>query len=223
MSPRFQTMMPQLGIGTELIYAFVIILCCLIIYFATKELYNITKHQGIRYFRLSFLFFAIALFFRSFIKFVLILFNSRTLFDIAPRAFAGVTTFIFMYFSLIAIFYLLYSLIWKKDKKNLGIYLMHLLALVITIITILLGNILIYIILNVLILILILYLIYQKKSKKKSGLYFIYLLLLVFWIFNILDIFIPNFLQSLQLIIYFVSIGIFFVILYRVLTKIGSK
>ena len=128
-----------------------------------------------------------------------------------------------MYFSLIAIFYLLYSLIWKKDKKNLGIYLMHLLALVITIITILLGNILIYIILNVLILILILYLIYQKKSKKKSGLYFIYLLLLVFWIFNILDIFIPNFLQSLQLIIYFVSIGIFFVILYRVLTKIGSK
>ena len=67
----------DLGIGSEIIYSFVIIVCSLMIYFATKELYELSKHKGIKYFRLSFLFFAIAYFFRSFIKIVLFYFDKQ--------------------------------------------------------------------------------------------------------------------------------------------------
>jgi len=42
------------GISGEIIYSFVIIVCSLMIYFGTKELYKLTSHKGIKYFRLSF-------------------------------------------------------------------------------------------------------------------------------------------------------------------------
>ena len=58
----------SLGMGAELIYSFVIILCSLLIYFETKELYELSSHKGIKYFRRSFLFFGIAYFVRYFIK-----------------------------------------------------------------------------------------------------------------------------------------------------------
>ena len=50
----------NLNIGTEIVYSFVIIVCSLMIYFGTKELYKLTSHKGIKYFRQSFLFFAFA-------------------------------------------------------------------------------------------------------------------------------------------------------------------
>ena len=37
-------LMQQASIGTELIYSFVIILCSLMVYFGTKELYDLTSH-----------------------------------------------------------------------------------------------------------------------------------------------------------------------------------
>jgi len=59
------------------------------------------------------------------------------------------------------------------------------------------------------------------KNKKTSKMHTIYMLLSTFWILNIVDTFIPNFLQSFQLLIYLASLGIFLSILYKVLTKIG--
>ena len=221
-------MLQNFVIGTELIYSFVIIACCLIIYFSTKELYNLTKYQGIKYFRQAFLFFAVAFFFRSFIKFIVILFNSNTLFDIAPKFFAIITMLLFMYFSSMAIFYLFYSVIWKKYNKKWVVYALHIFALIVSGASMVFNNILIYLILNIIIIlsaiILIIYAYNKKpKSKKTSQLFLIYFLLLVFWILNTIDLFIPNFLQPTQLLVYFLSIGVFFAILYKVLTKIGSK
>jgi len=228
MPPGFQGMIQNFAIGTELIYSFVIIACCLIIYFGTRELYSLTNYRGIKYFRQAFLFFAIAFFFRSFIKFLILLFNSENLFNIMHPVFAIATTLLFMYFSSLAIFYLFYSIAWKKYNKKWIVYALNLLALIISIVAIASNNILIYLILNLITIlcavILIIYA-YSKKSKFKkiSQLFIIYLLLLVFWTLNIIDLFIPNFLQPIQLLVYFISIGVFFAILYKVLTKIGSK
>ena len=212
----------NIGIGAEIVYSFVIILCSLMIYFGTKELYKLTSHKGIEYFRKSFLFFALAYFFRSFIKLTLFYFDVGEIRALLPT-FGNITLFIFMYFSSMAIFYLLYSVMWKKWKSNSVIYLFHLLALIIATTTLLSKNPTIYLLINILLFAFISFTVYtsykQSKKKKHHNLYLIYLMLFIFWIFNIIDILIPNVLQASQLFIYLISLGIFLTIFYKVIKK----
>lgn len=218
------------GFGTELIYSFVIIVCSLMIYFGTKELYELSSYKGIKYFRQTFLFFAIAYFFRGFIKFIIFNFGIKGITEFSPITFgiAGLLTqLIFVYFSSMAIFYLLYSVMWKKwngDSKK--IYLFHGLAVIIALTSILLKNSLIYLCLNLFLIFIAVFIVYvsyqNKKDKRKHNLYFIYVLLSIFWVLNIIDTLIPDFFQGLQLFIYLASTGIFLLILYRVIKKVGS-
>lgn len=222
----------SLGFGTEILYSFVIIVCSLMIFYGTKELYELSSHKGIKYFRQAFLFFALAYFFRSFIKFGLIYFNVGAILDISPRTFGFVfghiTLLFFMYFSSMAIFYLLYSVMWKKwegDSKR--VYLFHTLAIVIAIISILIRNPFVYFEINIFLLFVVLFVVYtsyQNKQNKKRGynLYLIYVLLLLFWILNIIDILIPKFFQGFQLLIYLASSGVFLFILYKVIKNVGA-
>lgn len=226
--PPFIEQLATVGLGTELLYSFVIILCSLMIYISTRELYELSSHKGIKYFRQAFLFFAIAYFFRSFIKFILLYFNIREIHEFSPMLFGNFTLFVFMYFSSLAIFYLLYSVMWKKWNGNPNkIYIFHLLAFIISLSIIISRNSLIYLGLNVLLFIIALFTVYisHKNAKKKTkghNLYTIYLLLLFFWILNIIDILIPEFFQTFQLFIYLTSIFIFLMMLYKVLKKAGS-
>ncbi len=214
----------SIGIGAEIIYAFIIIACSLMIYFGTKELYRLTSHKGIKYFRLAFLFFALAYFFRSFIKIILFYFEKPELITLLP-VFREITLFVFMYFSAMAIFYLLYSVMWKKCKLKSAIYILHAVALVIAISTSLFKSPMVYLLINIILFAFITFTVYvsyhQSKNKKSQNLYIIYLMLFIFWIFNILDILIPNFLQVFQLLIYLISSGIFLLIFYKVIKKTG--
>lgn len=224
--PPFFGHLTTIGFGTELIYSFVIVVCCLMVYFGTKEIYELSSHKGIKYFRQTFLFFAGAYFFRFFIKFVLILFGVN--FRFSPMMFGILTMLVFMYFSSMAIFSLGYSIIWKKwDKKFGRIYLFHFFAVVIAMASIFLGNILIYFGLNMLLfffIILVVYIAHKnfKNKKRKHNLHAIYILLSAFWILNVIDILVPNFFETFQLLIYLASIGVFLTILYKVLKKTGS-
>lgn len=218
-----------IGLGAELFYSFVIIVCSLMIYFGTKELYELSSYKGIKYFRQAFLFFAIAYFFRSFIKFIVIYFNVRGIIDFSPIAFGAtgiLTQLVFMYFSSMAIFYLLFSAMWKKwgDSSN-KIYIFHALALFISIVSVLSNNPFVYLALNFLLLLVVLFVVYISSSSKRRGqnLYFIYILLSIFWILNIIDTLIPKFFQGFQLFIYMASTGIFLLILYKVTKKTGSN
>jgi hypothetical protein len=218
--------MPQLGFGTEVIYSFVIIICSLMIYFGTKELYELSSHRGIKYFRLAFLFFAIAYFFRSFIKFIIVYLNVPGIFDLNPKIFGILfgtfTLFIFIYFSSMAIFYLLYSVMWKKWNGDKMHY-FHLFSLAIAAFITLYKDPLIHLIMNLflfLIVVFIAYTAYREKHKNNS-IYLNYFLLLIFFILNILDILIPKFSQISKLFIYLASSGIFLTILYKVLKKTG--
>ena len=218
------------GLQTEIIYSFVIILCSLMIYFGTKELYELSNHKGIKYLREAFLFFAIAFFFRSFIKVFFILANHPLIIGISSLFFQAVTLFIFIYFSSIAIFYLISSMMWKKWKTHNGkIYIFHALALIISIISLFFNSARIYLVINILILMFIIamtiiaYSDSKKQNKKRLDLYAIYMLLFTFWSLNVLDVLIPKVLQTFQLIIYLASSGIFLWILYKVLKKSGSN
>ncbi len=215
-------------LGLEIIYSFVIIVCSMMIYFGTKQLYELTSHKGIKYFRLGFLFFAIAYFFRSFIKFILFYFNVTKILDLSTNFIGTASLFLFMYFSSIAIFYLLYSVIWKKFKNEpVSLFFIHAAGFVIALVSILFRSPTVYLILNLVLFFSVSIIFYfahknHKKKKKGSGLYTTYLLLLVFWILNILDILVPSALQQFQLFIYLASIGVFLTLLYKVLKRVGG-
>jgi hypothetical protein len=218
----------NLGIGAEIIYSFVIIICSLMVYFGTKELYDLSSYKGIKYFRQAFLFFAIAYLFRFIIEFIVVSFNLHEILEIYPLIFGYFALFIFMYLSSISIFYLIYSMSWKKLKdKSKMIYLFHIIAIIIALASIFFRNQIFYIGLNVLLLISAIIMVgiasYNQKHKlKKNNLLMIYLLLFIFFILNVFNILVPIFLESLKLIVYLTSLGIFLAILYKVLKKSGD-
>jgi hypothetical protein len=215
-------------IGAELIYSFAIIVCSLMIYFGTKNLYELSSYKGIKYFRQAFLFFAIAYFFRSIIKFILIFSEIREIFDFSPRIFGVFALFIFMYFSTMAVFYLLYSVVWKRwNGSSKKVYLFHVLAFVISFLTVALRRMEFHLIINLLLLVFVgfvIYVAYKHTRNRKKGreLYTIYFLLFIFWVLNIVDTVVPSFLSTFKLVIYIVSLAIFMLILYKVLRKSGS-
>lgn len=222
--------LPQitLGIGAEIIYSFVIILSSLMIYFGTKELYDLTSYKGIKYFRQAFLFFAIAYFFRFIIQFIVMSFNLQEILEIYPLALGYFALFIFMYLSSISIFYLIYSMSWKKFKEKSRMpFVFHIIAIIIALASIFFHNEIFYIGLNILLLVSAIILVgiasYNQKHKpKKNNLLTTYLLLFIFFILNVFNILVPIFLESLKLVIYLVSLGIFLTILYKVLKKSGD-
>lgn len=225
----------SLGFGTEIIYSLVIIVCSLMIYFGTKELYELSSHKGIKYFRQAFLFFAIAYFFRSIIKFILSYFSLGRIFDFSPKIFGliigSLTLFIFIYFSSMAILYLLYSVMWKKwNQSPKRVYIFHLLAFIISLAITLSRNYLVYLGVNILLFFIVLFIVSvsHKNTKvktkgNKQNLYGIYLLLSFFWILNIISILIPEFFQTSQLFIYIASLVIFLMMLYKVIKKAGTN
>ncbi len=226
-----QQLMMQ-SFSTEIVYSFIIIVCSLMIYYGTKELYELSSYKGLKFFRQAFLFFALAYFFRSFIKLILFYFNVQGIFSISKKLLnplvSQITLVLFMYFSTMAIFYLLYSVIHKKWNYEHRIYLFHIIAVVLAIFSVVSRNPFSYLGLNLLLLSFVLFVVYisYKNSKKKTkghNLYAIYVLLLFFWILNIIDILIPTFFQNFQLVIYLASSGIFLLMLYKVLRKVGSN
>jgi len=230
MRPPIEFLVPS-GIGVEMIYSFVIIVCSLMVYYGTRELYELSSYRGIRYFRQAFLFFAIAYFFRYSIRFILYFFNIRTMHEFFPTSLGLMgllTLFLFMYFSSMAVFYLLYSVMWKRwNGKSRRIYLFHAAAVLISLVSIISrrNDVLLGINFIFLMLISLVYYVAHKDSKIKKGrnnLYIVYSLLFVFWVLNMVDILVPFFLQQFQLIIYLASSGIFLTILYKVLKRAGN-
>jgi hypothetical protein len=227
MPPPLDFLFPP-GLGAELIYSFVIIICSLMIYFATKEMYELSSYNGIKYFRQAFLFFAVAYFFRYFIMFVLLIFNLRDILEFSPQYLGGISLLIFLYSSSMAIFYLLYSVMWKRwSHDKIRIYLFNLAAVFIALIGTVFRSFLTDLILNLVLfifIIIVLYFAYKDSNKKYKGksLFIIYLLLFIFWVLNIIDVLLPRFLELYRLIIYVISIFIFMIILYKVLKKTGN-
>jgi len=225
MGPRMQQVMEQLlsaSIGIEIIYSFVIIVCSLMVYFGTKELYELSSHKGIKYFRLAFLFFALAYFFRSFIKFLVYFFGVSAIRD-APEIIGTLTLFVFIYASSMAVFYLFYSVICKKWKNK--IYLFHVIAVILSLIILFYRNSLAYLLINILLFLVLAIGIYlshlSSKGKNKNKFFIVYILLFAFWILNVVDILLPDVIGAYQLTLYLISLGIFMLILFKVLKRVG--
>lgn len=212
-------------IGIDLIYSFVIIFSSLIIYLSTAELYKLTSHKGIKYFRRAFVFFALAYLFRFLTQFIVLVVGVQR----STRTQLGLLSFIaldlFMYASTMAILYLAASVHWRKFTKNKYLEpLLHIVAVAVTIISVATSNLLILVSAQLALVIVLASTIYfrEKRQKKKTQrLFILYTLVSIFWMLNILDLIVPNFLSLTQLLIYLASIGIFLFLLYRVTKKTG--
>ena len=117
----------------KLVYALIIVLVCVVIVFKTNKLFRLSSHNGIRYFRNAFFFYGVGFV----VRYVL---GSKMIFPIFPFSVIGV---LFEFFFVMAGFFLIYSLMWKKFESpetdytsslfNSKIFIFYVLALLIVV------------------------------------------------------------------------------------------
>ena len=206
------------AISFEIVYSVIVILLCFLVYFKTKDMYSLTKHKGIGFFRNTFLYFGLAFLFR--LLFNLIHLGRFTFsFFIPMREIMPYSLVIIGYLSTMAIFSLVLSSLWKMIKWKYFRYLVHLIALAVAILVFFTRSTEILVIsqLALMIYAIILSVSNFSKSKKFSHMIVIYVLLFAFWLMN-LSILLPwvRLIFEFTLASYVLSIGIFLYILFRV-------
>lgn len=216
--PRLPFIDPNF-IVVELIFSVIVIILAMLVYFRTKEMYDLTKHKGISYFRNAFLFFALAFLFRYLFHFFKI---SRFLFDlhISQKIISPVSLVFTGYLSTIAIFYLILSTLWKKTKNKNLLFIAHATAIIISVIVAIFRTSYVLIIAQLALLVFAAVLAYvsYKSSKKHSNIFIIHILIFIIWIFNIF-ILCPRILIlpfELRLLSQLISIIFFGIIYFKV-------
>jgi hypothetical protein len=161
---------------------------------------------------------------------LLVYFGASRILDINARYVGSLTLFLFMFFGSLAVFYLVYSLMYKKWNGNsyslLGVF--YVISLLISFIIINTREIGVFIGASLFIFAIAIFGLYithkqSKEKKKKSNMLIIYTLLFIFWILNIINVLIQINSDFYQISLYLASIGIFLTILYKVLKKTGSN
>lgn len=207
----------------ELIYSVVVMFSCLVIYFKTREIYNLSSYKSIKYFRMTFLFFAISYFLRFFSRVIMLaLALSGPVF--LPIGLSSLTTLLLVYTGLMTTFYLFYSISMKKLGKILPetTDYLHVLAVFISSTVMFLNLAIIYVGISLLLLLIMLFLGYSEyvsseRKKSLSPFSIVYFLLILFLMLNIFDILTPGFFMGVRTMIYIASLFLFLLILYKVL------
>lgn len=168
----------------ESVYTLLVVLLCLLIYFKTKESYDLTKHKGIMYFRDAFLFFGLSYLMR-------LIFSLTRFYLFEQRGTGGNPIFpVFLllmgYFSTIAIFYLFFSSLWKKLGKTHFVIIAHIIALILSVISFITRSQDIFAYLQTALLVIITAIVFLSRQVKKiSQIKILYGLILLFWLVNI--------------------------------------
>lgn len=207
------------SIGTDTIYSFVIVFVSLMIYFATKELYELSQHKGIKYFRLSFLFFALAYTFRFLTQFIVLSLGHPRTFNTNIGLVSNASLLLFMYASTIAILYLWASNHSKWFEKPSSVVILHAISILISIFCIITMSFELLVLIQVILIMILAFTSYQGKKKPTNQLRFLYVLLAIFWALNLIDLLLPKYLFQTQLLIYLASIALFLILLQRVIRR----
>ncbi len=228
-------MMRGLGMGrfhhpteiltTELIYFLIIFSLCVLILYKTRDIYKLTKHQGIFHFRNIFLFFSLAFLVRALIISIPLVTEE---FSYSFPFMFGPITFLFVgYLSTMAILSLVMTLIHKKMKlsQNITFILLNVIAIISSIMVFLTrSNQILILIQTIIFLFAVVYLISKDKEGKKNFLShnkIIYSLLFIFWLLNILASVRYMVALEYKYILYLISAGIFFSIYLRVRKRLN--
>jgi hypothetical protein len=201
----------------EIGFSLLIILSCLLIYFNTKEMYKITKHKGINFFRNTFLFFALAYFFRF--LFLAIVLSKIGSFPWQLRSLHQPFLVFTSFFSSLAIISLTLSLIWKNMEDKYLEYTMYFIAFLIAIFLLISKsshNLLIFQLL-LFIFAVSLCLLNQRNSKKNNAnILFIYSLIFMFWLLSLFSTTILRISNLYNFTLLSLSTILFLIIFYKV-------
>ena len=199
----------------DLIFNLLFVIVSFVIFYKTKEIYELTKYNGIKYFRYSFLFLGIGYFFRaSTLLLRLFVDNFFMKNHFCTRLFWA---FPINFFGILAIFYLFLSLDSKKGFSEKYEYLIYLFALLVSLLFYLTHSYNMLIIIQLLSLILVIVIHVFKNRNNIQKMFVIYSLLLVFWILN-LFLMLPVKIFSLYTIVFvqIVSLTIMLYIFFKV-------
>ncbi|MCS7119375.1 MAG: hypothetical protein RMH75_04825 [Archaeoglobaceae archaeon] len=214
-------------LAIETIFCAIVFLISFFIYYKIHELYRLTEYRGFHYFSNTLLFLGLAYFLR-FLVFIFFYGQSDFLFENARLDFRELMIFsvAFMtYSSSASVLYLIYSLSWKWSELLRNEILLHILALIFAVFSIL-GRPFLLLMIQITLLIVLLIVIvfsYKKYEPERRAtvvrVYPLYALLFVFWILNLFLSFriIPF---EFRFFIYALSIFVLGIIAYRVLKKI---
>jgi hypothetical protein len=207
--------------STELLFTIIAVIFCFIIYFKTREIYNLTRHKGIRYFRDAFLFFGLSYVVRFI--FSLAMFSSLAFDFIVPRNMFGPLFILPLgYFSTMGIFYLIFSSIWKRFNNKAMLIIGHIIAVTLSVVSFITRShmILLYLQSILLIIAVILSFTAKKEGKKLSGAKILYILVAALWLINLWIIDKggrrPPFSPGTEIFFHLISLIVFIIIYYKV-------
>lgn len=197
----------------ELGYTLVVVFLCFLIYFKTKEMYDLTKHKGIYYFRNTFLFFGLAYIFRFI--FDLIRISSQWLDLYIPRDVMGPLSILFSaYLSTMALLYLIYSTIWKRFSGRDFFIASNLIAVLIAFAAAYSPPIFMITQVVLLVVAIVLSCVLRKNFPK---IFILYSLLFIFWVISIILVVPGRALGfELRLLLEIISIALFAFIYHKV-------
>ncbi|MGV8162849.1 MAG: hypothetical protein ACP5N2_05975 [Candidatus Nanoarchaeia archaeon] len=206
---------------SELIFTTLVVFLCFLIYFKTRESYQLTKYKGLGYFRQAFVFLGFSYIVRFIFSAMMlsgIVFNT----GILGRGLLPLFIIPLGYFSTIAIFYLLYSLIWKRIEKNWLLIVGHLSAIILTVVAFITRSPMMLLYLQSLLLViagitaLLLHRGKNKRSSKNINMKILYFLVSVLWLFNLWVIDIrAHFPFEIKIVCQLISILVFCLIYVR--------
>lgn len=211
----------------KIFYALIIATICLFIVIKTNKLFRISSHQGIRYLRNAFFFYGIAFIVRYFL-------GALSFQGSLNNIYNSLIKIAFEFFIIIAGFFLLYSLLWKRIKINSsslfnkGVAIFYALAFIIAFLDVLwktnyfmlFSQIILFTCASI-----ISFVNYKKNGRKHKFLKFYFIAMLLSftaWTLNTLAILYINWNQGLIMNIYGINIVFFLLLLYGVIkvTKI---
>jgi hypothetical protein len=203
--------------GIELAFALATLLLCLLVYFKTREIYSLTKHEGIRYFRDAFLFFGLSYLLRF--LFELSRF-SMTFFDldISREVVGPIFIFLLGYFSTMAILYLIFTSLWKRLSGKNFLIAGHVVAVILSVVTFLTRSHILLVILQALLLVtaLILGLISKNVKKKISKTKILYVLIFALWLINLFVLERRRLPFDISLLFEIISLAVLVALYYRI-------
>ena len=213
----------------KIFYGFIISFICIIITLRADKLFRLSMHNGIRYFRNAFFFYAIA--------FIMRYFFGTSLLENYVVVNLGITKSLFEFFMIMAGFFLLYSLLWKKIEYgydyyssllNSRIIIFYAMAFIIVMVDYIFvsynflfaSQIILFLFLSI-----ISFKNYLKKTNAKfSKFYFIAMVIgLVAWILNALTGLFLHWNYFALIIIYLLNMTIFLLFLFGVIKITNHK
>ncbi|MGV8141460.1 MAG: hypothetical protein ACP5NW_03400 [Candidatus Woesearchaeota archaeon] len=172
----------------ELIFTLIALIFGLLIYYKTKESYELTKHPGIRYFRDAFLFLGLSYLLRFFFS---VIFLSRIIIDAPIQKYFMMPIFMILlgYFSTIGLWCLILSSTWKQFKERKSYLIIgNIFAIAVSFISFITHSpaIMLYVQLTLVLFYIIATLISSSEKKKFTQIKIIYIFVALLWIINLL-------------------------------------